>query len=340
MYIEQKLNNKYAVSVIVPIYNVERQIERCVHSLFSQTLQDVEFIFVNDCTPDNSIEILKRLILTYPSVKNRVKIINNEKNCKLYVTRRVGMNAAEGEYITHVDSDDWLELDCLEKLYQKAKSTSADIVFCDFFNSSEEKEERESQELPDDKVVVVKEMLNCRFRWNIWAKLFRRTLYDFDDCEMNFDCTNYGEDMITIKLFYRAQKVVYLNNCLYHYAVATSDSITKHHLTPILVLQMLNSVKNIEDFFLQKDDYNVYAQSLIRLKLSIRGRFLLGSKNFTAIKLLCLEFQEINSEITPANQEDEILRLINRMAAANLAKCIYIFNGGYSLLRKIKHLNN
>lgn len=98
------------VSVIVPIYNVSRFIKRCVESLFNQTLDDVEFIFVNDCTPDDSIDILKKVIADYPD--RNTMIINHEVNKGLPAARNTGLKAASGDYIFHCDSDDLLSLRC------------------------------------------------------------------------------------------------------------------------------------------------------------------------------------------------------------------------------------
>ena len=96
------------VSVIVPVYGVEKYIERCARSLFEQTLDDMEFIFVDDCTKDESIEVLKRVIDLYPVRKDQVKIIHHAVNKGLSRARETGVNAATGDYIGHCDSDDWV----------------------------------------------------------------------------------------------------------------------------------------------------------------------------------------------------------------------------------------
>ena len=117
------------VSVIVPIYNVSRFIKRCVESLFNQTLDDVEFIFVNDCTPDDSIDILKKVIADYPD--RNTMIINHEVNKGLPAARNTGLKAASGDYIFHCDSDDFIEPTMLNDLYYTACDDNADIVWCD-----------------------------------------------------------------------------------------------------------------------------------------------------------------------------------------------------------------
>lgn len=119
------------VSVIVPIYNVAAYIERCARSLMEQTLTDIEYIFVNDCTQDNSIEILKRTIEHYPRRKGNVKYVNHDVNKGLTSARNSGLKLATGDYIAHCDSDDWVEPTMYEELYNKAIEANADVVYSD-----------------------------------------------------------------------------------------------------------------------------------------------------------------------------------------------------------------
>ena len=126
---------KNPVSIIVPIYNVEKYIERCIRSLFEQTMDDVEYIFVDDCTPDQSMAILRHLMEEYEFRNLNIKIISHEHNKGLPSARNTGLAAATGDYIFHCDSDDWMEKDAMEKMYQAAQANQADIVWCDWFLS-------------------------------------------------------------------------------------------------------------------------------------------------------------------------------------------------------------
>ena len=128
------------VSVIIPVYNVSSFIRRNVKALMGQTLEDSEFIFVNDATQDDSIEIIKEEIENYPSRKPYVTILNHESNKGLPVARNTGLAVAKGDYMYHCDSDDWVEPDMLEKMLKAAEDNNADIVYCDFFLSFEKNE--------------------------------------------------------------------------------------------------------------------------------------------------------------------------------------------------------
>ena len=120
------------VSVIVPVYNVEQFIERCVRSLFEQTLDDLEYIFINDCTPDKSIEVLASPLEDYPSRKEQVKIIEMPVNSGQAKVRKIGIEAATGDYIIHCDSDDWVDVTIYEKMWKKATEEHLDMVVCGY----------------------------------------------------------------------------------------------------------------------------------------------------------------------------------------------------------------
>ena len=107
-------------SIIIPVYNVEKYIKKCLDSVFSQSYKDYEVIVVNDGSTDKSMDIAKEY---------NVKIIN-QKNAGLSITRNNGLQIANGEYISFIDSDDWVDLDFLEKLYNTAKKYDADIAAC------------------------------------------------------------------------------------------------------------------------------------------------------------------------------------------------------------------
>ena len=102
------------VSIIVPIYNVEKYIERCAVSLFEQTYSNIEYVFVNDCTPDQSITVLKRVIDCYPHRASQTKIINHDYNCGVAISRNTALEHSTGEFVCQVDPDDYIELDAFD----------------------------------------------------------------------------------------------------------------------------------------------------------------------------------------------------------------------------------
>lgn len=125
------------VSILVPIYGVEKYIERCVRSLFEQSFTDIEYIFVNDCTKDSSMVILNKLIKEYEEKKGSIKIINHEKNGGLAASRITALKNATGEFITFVDSDDYLPIHAIGILIKSAIEENSDIVIGNFLMMQE-----------------------------------------------------------------------------------------------------------------------------------------------------------------------------------------------------------
>ena len=120
------------VSIIIPVFNAEKYLEKCLDSLVNQTLEDIEIICIDDGSTDNSLEILK----TYEQKDKRIKVLQ-QTNKKQGAARNYGIREAIGEYIGFVDSDDWAELDMFEKLYNKAISTDSDITMCKVIDYNE-----------------------------------------------------------------------------------------------------------------------------------------------------------------------------------------------------------
>ncbi len=220
------------VSIIVPVYNVEKYIERCAVSLFEQDFEDIEYIFVNDCTPDNSVEILQKVIEKYPNRKSNVKIFHHEKNRGLGAVRRTGLEKAIGDYILHIDSDDWVELNMISSLYNKAKETDADIVACDFvkhFKGNKKTTVRSNytttKEKNFEKLLLGKEK---EISPNIWNKLVKRDLYIKNSIYPPIQI-NFSEDWwLMIRLFVVAKNISYVPKPLYHYNRANDAAITRN----------------------------------------------------------------------------------------------------------------
>lgn len=122
----------YKISVIIPIYNTEKYLAKCLDSICNQTLSDVEIICINDCSTDNSLGFLEQ----YAKNDKRIKIINFEQNKGVSAARNSGIEIAQGEFIGFIDSDDYIDLDFFENLYNKAKETCADVVKAQMVNVS------------------------------------------------------------------------------------------------------------------------------------------------------------------------------------------------------------
>lgn len=260
------------VSVIIPVYRVEKFIEHCARSLFEQTLHDVEFIFVDDATPDASIAILHTILAEYPNRAKQVKILVHEYNKGLPAARNTGLSVACGEYIFHCDSDDYVEPDMLETLTNYAEQQEADIVWCDWFLTFAQNERYMKQPSYDTPLDALKGMLSGSMKYNVWNKLVKRSLYVNNNICFPSGY-NMGEDMTMILLFTYANRVAYVPKAYYHYVKSNSNAITKE--TSILKYDALRyNVQRISEFLKRKYG-NILNQEIAFMQLEAKFPFLI-----------------------------------------------------------------
>ena len=214
-------------SIIAPIYGVERYIVNCADSLLGQTYDNIQFIFVNDGTKDASIELLSKLIdKKYGALKDRIVIVN-KLNGGLPAARRTGMQYATGDYILHVDSDDWVETDMVEKIAAKAVETDSDVIYFDFFKeySTRSKLDQEREYTSDSKMKFIWGLFNYKAYGYVWNKCVKRSLYEKND--IRFPSYGMHEDIFLMaQLLYCAESIVHLHAALYHYRRDNPGSIS------------------------------------------------------------------------------------------------------------------
>lgn len=210
-------DTQYLVSICVPIYGVEKYIERCAISLFEQTYPNIEYIFVNDCTPDSSIEILKSVIEKYPNRKPCVRIITHNKNRGLGAVRNTAVDAAKGEFLMHVDSDDWIDKDCVRRCVDKQIEMDADIVNFDAVKHDKNYKSPLTHIETKTSFDLTLLTLSRETLFTIWGRMIRLSLYK-DNMISVKEGINMGEDYQVIpKIVYHAKKIGYIHEYLYHY---------------------------------------------------------------------------------------------------------------------------
>ena len=263
------------ISVIIPIYRVEAFIERCVESLMQQTLDGVEYIFVNDATPDESIAILEKVVVEHPERIGTVHIVHHNINKGLPAARNSGLAVATGKYIFHCDSDDFVEPNMLEQLYNKAEETDADIVWCDWFLTFAENERYMKQPSFDTPMDALKAMLSGGMKYNVWNKLVRRSLYV--DNNISFPAGyGMGEDMTMMMLFANAQKVAYVPQAFYHYVKLNTGAFSQTYSDRHLV-ELKHNVQRICDYMQEVLRAKV-EKELAFFKLDAKFPFLISDK--------------------------------------------------------------
>lgn len=303
------------VTIIIPIYGVEAYIERCAYSLFNQTYDNIEYIFVNDATKDKSIEILSNIITLYPERKLQCRIIHHKQNKGLAGARITGIEHSQGDYVMHVDSDDYLEVHAVERLVQKAKETMADIIVGGFYAVSQEN--KRARRIPEhlDRTQYIQRILNMSIYTNVWGKLYSAKLYLPGLDTYPVLGINHGEDYVTLpRLLYYAKDVAYVDEPLYNYMIGNASSYM-NNFTQKSMTSLLNANEKLQDFFSDKLDEDILGISLVRSKLHM-FKYCNISLYDEIQKLYPLQCQKYYSSISIA---DKILLSIVDMKLYKLA---------------------
>ena len=197
------------VSIIVPVYNVEKYLEKCLDSLVNQTLKEIEIIVVNDGTKDNSQEIIDKYTKKYPKkVKGYIK-----ENGGLSSARNYGLKYAKGDYIAFVDSDDYVELDMYEKMYNKAINNNYDIVVCDFIELDEEGNNKiyKKSNLGYSNNDIKNYLISAPMAW---SRLYKKNIFD----KLIFEEGIFYEDLnLTPLLVLETNNIGFVEEGLYYY---------------------------------------------------------------------------------------------------------------------------
>ena len=250
------------ITVIVPVYKVAPYIEKCARSIFEQTFKSLEIFFINDCTPDNSVEIIERVLNDYPQRQSLTRIISLPRNSGQAEVRRRGIIEATGEYIIHCDGDDWVDLDLYEKLYQKAILCNADIVVCDeVYELASCQELHRTPLLPEDCRAVVRNWYRSSIGMFFHNKLVRRALY-VDYSILPWPGLNMWEDNgVMMRIFYYGRNLAQIHDSYYHYNRTNQNAITADYGKD-QVIQMITVAQYLTDFFEVLSDAKNYAKTV------------------------------------------------------------------------------
>lgn len=241
------------VSVLIPVYGVERYIERCAVSLFEQTYPDIEYIFVNDCTPDRSIDILRSVADRYPARRARMRIIDNAENLGVGATRAAAIAAATGDCIMHVDSDDYVAPRAVELLCKKMEETGADMV-----DGGWQCVTQDGLSAPvapchcrDDKRYLALMLCQNVVANRMWGRLFKRGLYTDNGITL-VPGIDFGEDYsIMTRLMFFARRA-FIDDVVYYYSDENAASYT-HTISPKHIRSFIRSNRLVSDFFARND---------------------------------------------------------------------------------------
>lgn len=225
------------VSIIVPVYNAERYIRRCLDSILSQTFTDWECILVDDASKDG----VRNIISDYQQNDSRFIVVNKQVNGGVSRARQTGLEKACGTYVIHADPDDWVASDWLETLYNEAVKTSADMVICDFERIYTNKKVHYCQKptsLNNEDILV--DMVDQKIWGACWNKLIRRKCFEDYHVQFHPDMNLWEDLYVTCRLVLNGIKVAYVPKVLYHYdSVSNENSIVMYrndsHIQSVMI---------------------------------------------------------------------------------------------------------
>ena len=257
------------VSYIIPVYNVSAYIERCAKSLFTQTYGDIEFIFINDCSTDDSEVKLRKVIELFPNVQCRVKIISNKTNLGSATTRNIGLSNATGDYVMFADSDDWVESNYVESMVNTIEASEKDIVYCDYYESFKDQDKYVKQDYGEEHLECICSMLTRAMHGSTCNKIFRRKI--LLQSNLTFvDGADLFEDVgWNVRLFAYTNRIGYLPLAFYHYIQYNDNSIIKSMSSA--VFSRKRALQRIE---------NVRVACEYLTSLGLEGRLSIGMKEW------------------------------------------------------------
>lgn len=249
--------NNIKLSIIIPCYGVEKYIDRCMKTIVNQTLKDIEIILVDDGSPDN----VPHMCDEWAKKDSRIKVIHKE-NGGLGFARNSGLDIATGEYVAFVDSDDYVDMSMYETLWNEAKSSDADVVFCGFktehrngvWKDSNEVAERTEWNGEDVKGFMF-DMIACtpyvkeerKYQMSVWHGIYRRSLIEDNRIRFHSEREVVSEDIpFQVDFLLKANKVVYLPQTFYFYCLNGTS------LTATFKIEKYEGFKTLRNYLLQK----------------------------------------------------------------------------------------
>lgn len=302
------MNTLPTISILIPVYNVELYVARCMKSVMAQTYAgDMECIIVDDCGSDKSIMIVEQLLVDYHG-SIAFRIVRHSHNRGLAAARNTAVGTAQGEFIIHVDSDDWIEPTMIEMLVNKQQETQADIVSCNAFAHMSSGDVILKEPDYSSKDEMMRSIIRRTLDHVVWRRLIRTSLYK-DNGIVAYEGVNIGEDHYTLpRLLFYAKSYAKCSMTLYHYNCMNEQSYMqsrkRREFNYPKYINDRDSINILIDFFLQHD--KAYLNDLNKIKAELVYEYIypmVQTCDKEAYRMLCADWNTIdhNYLITPAS---------------------------------------
>ena len=260
--------NECKLSIIVPVYGVEKYIDKCLNSLVKQSLKEIEIIVVNDGTKDNSQKIIDKYVKKYPDkIKSYIKENGGQGSARNY-----GLKKATGEYIGYVDSDDFVEKDMYKKLYNKAKENNYDIVVCGNYNVSEDYQNKNIDTFINN---YNTDLENIFFgKMAVWNKIYKRDILIKNKLEFK-EKVWYEDLAFTLKAIMNSNTFAFIDEPLYDYLIREGSTMNNSNVKRNLeILEAFNDIlsyiqHNKKEEYFSKIEFlaidHIYISAIVRV---------------------------------------------------------------------------
>ena len=324
------------VSYIIPIYNVSGYIEKSVGSLLEQSYSNIEYIFINDCSSDDSEIKLRRIIEDFPERRNKIKVITNEQNLGSATSRNIGLDTAQGEYVMFADSDDWISMDYVESMVRQIDSGNYDIVYCDYFESYNNHDNRISQTYGQDNIECIRAMLGRGMHGATWNKIYRRSFL-LASKQRFIDGADLFEDVSwNIRLFACTKQISYLSQAFYHYVQYNNNSIIKSMSSTEKkrnrALQRIENVRVACDYLIALGFEEKLSKEMKEWKLMAKND-LIDEEDDSSLRSWIKTFPEADTAIIKCNKITWNYKFLLLLLHYKL---LWVYNLQRSIMRKLK----
>lgn len=310
------MKERYAISLIVPVYNAERYVGKCVRSLMEQSLENIEFIFIDDNTPDGSFEVITEIVEQYPNRIQHIRLLRHSSRRGASASRNTGIEQAKGKYLSFCDADDWIDKDGIKSMVEVALSHDADIVYTDFFYTFPDKEVVKRQQIDENPKLCIRAMLTEKMHGSLCNKAYKKSLFSEHSIVFNEKADLWEDLYANVQLFYFSNKIVYLPKAFYHYVQYKSDSLSSVKNDKRLKGIFMNT-SFIIDFLEKHGDTDTYKNEIQILKLAAKQTllFTLDLNNFKKWQAI---YPESNADILSFSALPLHLRIVGWFSAQEI----------------------
>ena len=247
------------VSILVPFYKVEKYVGRCVESLFTQTYPNIEYVFVNDCTPDKSMDIIEEYIKKY-GVRDKCKIITHSENKGICTSRNDCLDHATGDYVLFIDSDDYIDNDMVELLVEAAVKESADVSGCGYIEEYDDHSVEFPQKYTNNYNEMLKAITLLTLKGVMWKLLIRRSVIEDNHIRFMPEKNMVDDYLFCCQVFFYSHSFTGVDKCMYHYIQFNPNNYSQRSFYNIN--HQAQAIIETEKFYKEKGVYDIVKQEL------------------------------------------------------------------------------